>query len=595
MPPGRWLAKLPRMLATTPILLASLRLSLGLFVIGCAACSSPYRSVSLGTTTATIGADTQGQGVVVEASRDRYRIDFHVTTREATELAVRVRCPGGEVETIVGESMASYRARRLPELRHQAQRREQNRARAVSSIGAAISSTAIVDTPVVRAQANVQAEASVQAQAEPAPIELGPHDRGAQSIHRTIAIAGGSAGQCQMQLLPLASAPALRGVTGYMEVTHLIDEAMQQRRAKQAERQIALKHRAIIQADLVARGADPQLRQRLALAKQERQQAEEAVRAQERRHAQAARDAERAAKRAREHALRLEANQRRAEKERLAATRRRAEVPAPVVKSQPPPPVLRPAPAPVVVVVDPRVIREQQEYAAAILLRRRLVGEYVAGGADPYFRAKQRQARFNRQQQAALDADLALQVTIKAQRERTRRHQEELIADLATRETLVAWLIARGADPEYRRKQNEADLLSFEERSRRARLDAQHQASLRLAESSYQHEVSGSGSVSVGLGTIPKPATPTEVRPPQPSSQSSWIAGFHQWQRGAWIWVPGVWSTPPVQDAVWVPSVEIHLGGQLIIRPGSWRTRAGKRVGGHPSPRQAPKVRDHRR
>jgi hypothetical protein len=154
--------------------------------------------------------------------------------------------------------------------------------------------------------------------------------------------------------------------------------------------------------------------------------------------------------------------------------------------------------------------------------------------------------------------------------------------DLHTRTSIVATLIARGADPEYRRKQDEADLRAYEGRVRDAQLATlkASNAAARVDAQTTSAGISTVGSfvVTTQVSRPPVPAAPTSSRPQRPSSNASWIAGFHEWKAGAWVWVPGTWSIPPVQDAIWVPAVEINIGGSVVIQPGSWRNRRGQRV-----------------
>ncbi len=156
-------------------------------------------------------------------------------------------------------------------------------------------------------------------------------------------------------------------------------------------------------------------------------------------------------------------------------------------------------------------------------------------------------------------------------------------------------MVANGADPEFRRKQNEADLASFEVRSRA--LQDQRRRDAVLAQGTAGGTIDASVSV---VSTTPPPTRPApirEVRTPQPTPEAIWIDGFYEWAGGEWVWLAGTWSQPPVQDAIWIPTVEVNLGGRTVIRPGSWRTYAGIRVqGGTPreQPRN-PRVRDHRR
>ncbi len=573
-----------------------------LLLLLASACASPYRRVALGSTAAAVGTDGSAQGIPVAASADRFQIDFHITTAEATQLRVVVRCPGATHEDIVGESMASYRERRLQELQSQQARQEQDRARALGTANAALAGVAQVNTPVVQATAELEVEAEIEK--APAPVvELGPYDRGAQSIHQSVILPGGDKGACTMSLLSLEKGSALVGVSGYMEVTHLIDRAQARARKAKQETELGLRFRTTMQAELVARGADPELRSRQRAAEMEKQRlALEAKKAKAREDARVARVALEA---------RLELERAEREKRRRASVtsgagdRDRQVVTTQVdvqVKVQADAEIeQRPRVAVVVEppAVDTAYLHEQERLRVDLLLRSRIAKLCVASGADVYYRARLRQAAFDREQRKQRESEQRAQAALQLEIDLQTQRQEQLVVDLGTRETVVAWLLASGADPEYRRKQNEADLRSFEERNREAYYAAQRDASAELAMESdgeFGQTVAvnydpATSHPQTSVAAVAKPAPPAEVQPPRPDSQSSWIAGFYQWQAGAWIWVPGTWTTPPVQDAVWVPTVEINLGGQLIRRPGAWRTQAGKRV--H-SPRPKATVRDHR-
>jgi hypothetical protein len=49
------------------------------------------------------------------------------------------------------------------------------------------------------------------------------------------------------------------------------------------------------------------------------------------------------------------------------------------------------------------------------------------------------------------------------------------------------------------------------------------------------------------------PAPIFEARVVAPGPGYIWVGGYHTWDRGAYIWVPGRWVLPPRPRAIWVP------------------------------------------
>ena len=50
-----------------------------------------------------------------------------------------------------------------------------------------------------------------------------------------------------------------------------------------------------------------------------------------------------------------------------------------------------------------------------------------------------------------------------------------------------------------------------------------------------------------------------------------WQAGYHRWDGGAYVWVPGHWAEPPRPHAHWVPGHWDHRGGGYVWVEGHWR------------------------
>jgi hypothetical protein len=216
---------------------------------------------------------------------------------------------------------------------------------------------------------------------------------------------------------------------------------------------------------------------------------------------------------------------------------------------------------------------------AALQTRGRLQSWCIGNGADPYYRARQRQAKFDRLQAEEQARAEAAQVEIARREHERKKFELQLGYDLRTRTALVATLLGNGADPEYRRKRDEADLRAFEVRA----LDARYAKISAGNTEPVNVQVEGESRVgtlvvSTQVSRPPVPSAPSIPRPVQPAANATWIAGFYEWRASAWVWVPGLWSVPPAQGAVWVPAVEIELGGNIVLQPGSWRDRSGGRV-----------------
>jgi hypothetical protein len=74
----------------------------------------------------------------------------------------------------------------------------------------------------------------------------------------------------------------------------------------------------------------------------------------------------------------------------------------------------------------------------------------------------------------------------------------------------------------------------------------------------------------VYVGTAPPPLV-VEARPPAPGPGLVWIAGYHRWEGGAYVWVPGRWEHPPDGRRGWVAGHWVHSGRGWYWREGHWR------------------------
>ena len=593
------------------------------------ACAPRFRQETLGTAAVGVGASAS-PAVAVAASPDDIKVAYRIILPRALLLQYSIECPNDSRTGTLGETAEDYRRRRIAELETQRQREVQTKASVIGAVVGQAQGSGSVQTPNASADVAVAADGRAIGQAvgeeTTAQVQLSPLDTGGRTLGASVQLRGGSSGQCAMRLWSEIPGQDLGGIAASYDVIRIVDNKREAAEKSRQSRAIALDLRASVSTSLVASGADPDYRGKLARAEaarvaQERAIALEADRARRendaRLRAEAVAESQRVA-RARDAKLRAQAEAVRVAHARDARLRAEASatitvvppavpLPTPVVATTvtvaPPTAVVRVTP-PVVAIappppaVDARAVaaadearREKLAFTAAIQTRNQLIAWLVANGADPYYRARLRQERFNEREQVKRGR-------IDAAREASARAAVSLRVSLETRETLVAWLVANGADPEYRRKQNEADLAAFTTRSRAVQDKRRRDAIAAQGSFEVEGEVSIDSNVSVVSSTPPtaRPAPVREVRTPRPTPSAVWIDGFYEWAGGEWVWLAGTWSQPPVQDAIWIPTVEVNLGGRTVIRPGSWRTVAGIRLRGStaPKPRKAPQVRDHR-
>ena len=76
------------------------------------------------------------------------------------------------------------------------------------------------------------------------------------------------------------------------------------------------------------------------------------------------------------------------------------------------------------------------------------------------------------------------------------------------------------------------------------------------------------GQVVVHVGP-PAPIVEHYGAPPHPGFV--WIAGYHRWDGGRYVWVPGYWASPPRPHAAWVPHHWVHRHGGWVLVEGHWR------------------------
>jgi len=71
---------------------------------------------------------------------------------------------------------------------------------------------------------------------------------------------------------------------------------------------------------------------------------------------------------------------------------------------------------------------------------------------------------------------------------------------------------------------------------------------------------------------VAPPAPIVDVRPPVPGPGYVWVSGYHRWDGGSYVWVPGRWDTPPRRHARWVEGRWRHHGHHgYYWEEGRWR------------------------
>ena len=76
--------------------------------------------------------------------------------------------------------------------------------------------------------------------------------------------------------------------------------------------------------------------------------------------------------------------------------------------------------------------------------------------------------------------------------------------------------------------------------------------------------------VSIRIGP---PPPPREVIPVRPYGHSDWAwrAGYHRWDGGRYVWVPGAYIAPPRRGAYWAPGRWRNTPRGYVWVEGRWR------------------------
>jgi hypothetical protein len=67
------------------------------------------------------------------------------------------------------------------------------------------------------------------------------------------------------------------------------------------------------------------------------------------------------------------------------------------------------------------------------------------------------------------------------------------------------------------------------------------------------------------------PPPVAEAPGPVPYAGAVWVPGYHRWERGAYVWVPGHYERPRRPGAVWIPGHWKQTPRGWVWRPGHWR------------------------
>ncbi|ADV84337.1 YXWGXW repeat-containing protein [Terriglobus saanensis] len=70
---------------------------------------------------------------------------------------------------------------------------------------------------------------------------------------------------------------------------------------------------------------------------------------------------------------------------------------------------------------------------------------------------------------------------------------------------------------------------------------------------------------------IGPPRPIVERRPPPPRPGYVWRAGYHRWDGGRYVWVPGEYLAPPRPHAHYYQGAWVHDGHGYRWRDGYWR------------------------
>jgi len=79
-----------------------------------------------------------------------------------------------------------------------------------------------------------------------------------------------------------------------------------------------------------------------------------------------------------------------------------------------------------------------------------------------------------------------------------------------------------------------------------------------------------SGMAQVAI-TVGPPPPVVETRGPAPYAGAVWVGGYHRYEGGRYVWVPGSWQRPPHPGARWEPGRWDHAHDGYHWHEGRWK------------------------
>lgn len=221
----------------------------------------------------------------IQLPQGNYQIAMRFDVPRAQTIDWKVVCPGVAVDGQVGETFEEYRARRIEEIQRERERERERIAAATSIVVGAVAPRVEARTKVgnadVHARAHVDAHAAGVAAAHgvvpDSPIELAPGDVGRGTVTASARVMTAGDGVCALH-----AAADDADVRAMFSVTRIRDLHAEERMRTIAAREVAVKVRGDISAQLVTRGADPTVHQRRIAAEAARAEAELRARAEAR-------------------------------------------------------------------------------------------------------------------------------------------------------------------------------------------------------------------------------------------------------------------------------------------------------------------------
>lgn len=77
-------------------------------------------------------------------------------------------------------------------------------------------------------------------------------------------------------------------------------------------------------------------------------------------------------------------------------------------------------------------------------------------------------------------------------------------------------------------------------------------------------------SFGIQIGRTPPPPLRYEVRPAMPGPGYVWVDGYWRWDRGRYVWAPGVWQRPPYAGAYYTHGHWDHYPDGWHYHEGHW-------------------------